>query len=214
MQLYFAPLACSLATRISLYEVGAPAAGTQYVQVDTRAKRLADGGDFFAINPMGQVPVLRTDEGELLSENSAVLQYVAERFPEASLAPEDRLGRARLRECLGFIGTELHKAVFVPLLDPKAPEAVKAYAREKLALRMGVLEKHLAGSEFLLERFSIADAYLATVLNWTLATGVSLAEWPIVQAYHQRMLKRPSVARAFAEELALFQAGQAAARPK
>ena len=80
-----------------------------------------------------------------------MLQYVAERFPEARLAPDDVLGRARLRECLGFIGTELHKAVFVPLLDPKAPEAVKAYAREKLALRMGVLEKQLAGREFLLE---------------------------------------------------------------
>lgn len=209
MNLYFAPLACSLATRISLYEIGAPAAGTQFTQVDTRAKRLADGGDFYAINPMGQVPVLRTDDGELLTENTAVLQYVAERFPDARLAPEDTLGRARLRECLGFIGTEIHKAVFVPLLDPKAPDAVKAYAREKLGLRMAVLEKHLAGREFLLERFSVADAYLATVLNWTLATGVSLAEWPTVQAYHQRLLKRPSIARAFAEELALYQAARA-----
>ncbi len=161
-----------------------------------------------------QVPVLRTEAGELLTENAAVLQYIAEHFPAARLAPTDLLGRARLRECLGFIGTELHKAVFVPLLDPKAPEAVKSYAREKLALRMGVLESHLADREFLLEDFSVADAYLATVLNWTLATGVSLAEWPIVQTYHQRMLKRPSVERAFAEELALFQAGQAAARPK
>ena len=214
MQLYFAPLACSLAARISLYEVGAPAAGTRYLQVDTRAKRLADGADFFAINPMGQVPVLRTDDGELLTENGAVLQYVADRFPEAGLAPEGLLERARLRECLGFIGTELHKAVFVPLLDAQAPEAVKSWAREKLALRMRVLEKHLAGRQFLLERFSLADAYLTAVLNWTLATGVDLAEWPIVQAYHQRLLKRPSVARAFAEELALYQAALAAARTK
>ena len=89
----------------------------------------------------------------------------------------------------------------MPLLDPKAPEAVKAYAREKLALRMGVLEKHLAGREFLLDAFSVADAYLATVLNWTGATGVNLAPWPAVQDYHQRMLTRPSVARAFGEEL-------------
>ena len=214
MQLYFAPLACSLAARISLYEVGAPAADTQFIQVDTRAKRLADGSDFHAINPMGQVPVLRTAEGELLTENTAVLQYIADRFPEAGLAPAGVLGRARLREALGFIGTELHKAVFVPLLDARAPEAVKTWAREKLALRMGVLEKHLTGSEFLLERFSLADAYLTAVLNWTLATAVNLAEWPIAQAYHQRLLKRPSVARAFAEELALYQAALAAARPK
>ena len=95
MELYFAPLACSLATRISLYEVGAPAQRTRFTQVDTRAKRLADGGDFLAVNPMGQVPVLRTDDGELLTENTAVLQYVAERFPEAKLAPERRCSRAR-----------------------------------------------------------------------------------------------------------------------
>ncbi|HXZ85540.1 MAG TPA: glutathione binding-like protein [Myxococcota bacterium] len=206
MNLYFAPLACSLATRISLYEAGADA---QFTQVDTRSKRLADGGDFYAVNPMGQVPALRTDEGEILTENTAVLQYVADRFPAAKLAPDGLRARARLREWLGFIGTELHKAVFVPLLDPKAPEAVKAYAREKLALRMGVLEKHLAGREFLLDVFSIADAYLATILNWTRATNVSLAPWPAVADYHARMLKRPSVARAVAEELALYQAAQA-----
>ena len=214
LNLYFAPLACSLATRISLYEVGAPAAGARFTQVDTRAKRVSDGSDFFAVNPLGQVPVLRTEEGELLTENTAVLQYVAKLFPSARLAPDGAMARARLREWLGFIGTELHKAAFVPLLDPKAPDEVKAYAREKIALRMARLEKHLAGREFLLDEFSIADAYLVTVLNWTLATGVSLAQWPAVQEYHQRLLKRPSVARAFAEELALWQAEQARAKAK
>ncbi len=214
MELYFAPLACSLATRISLYEAGAKSATTRFTQVDTRAKRLADGGDFLAVNPMGQVPVLRTDAGESLTENTAVLQYVAESFPEAKLVPEGVLARARLREWLGFIGTELHKAVFVPLLDPNAPDAVKSYAREKLALRMAVLEKHLSGREFLLEAFSVADAYLATVLNWTAATAVDLGSWPTVQDYHGRMLKRPSVARAFGEELALYQAELARAKAR
>ena len=155
---------------------------------------------------MGQVPALRTDDGEVLTENTAVLQYVADRFPAARLAPEGAMARARLREWLGFIGTELHKAVFVPLLDPKAPEAVKTYARAKLALRMGVLEKHLAGRETLLDAFSVADAYLATVLNWTRATGVNLAEWPAVADYHARLLKRPSVAKAVGDEFALYQA--------
>jgi glutathione S-transferase len=214
MELYFAPLACSLATRMSLYEVGAAAAGARFTQVDTRAKRLADGGDFFAINPMGQVPVLRTDEGELLTENAAVLQYVAERFPEAGLAPEGRMARARLRECLGFIGTELHKAVFVPLLDPKAPAAAKEYARSLLDLRMGVLEKHLAGREFLLDRFSVADAYLATVLVWAAATAVDLGRWPAVAAYHRRILERPAVARALAEEAKLYREEQARAKAR
>ena len=211
MTLYFSPLACSLATRISLYEVGAAAAGTRFTQVDTRAKRLADGSDFYAVNPLGQVPVLRTDEGDLLTENTAVLQFVGGRFPDARLVPEGALARARLREWLGFIGTELHKAIFVPLLDPKAPEAVKAYARDKIALRLGRIEKHLAGREFLLEDFSIADAYLVTVLNWTMATAVSLASWPALQDYQQRMSKRPSIERAFGEELALFRAALAAA---
>ncbi|HTO08868.1 MAG TPA: glutathione binding-like protein [Myxococcota bacterium] len=208
MELYFAPLACSLATRIALYEAGPAAAAARFTRVDTRAKRLPDGSDFCAVNPMGQVPVLRTDAGELLTENSAVLQYVAETFPEAQLAPEGVLARARLRECLSFIGTELHKAVFLPLLDPKADAAAQAYAREKIALRMGVLEKHLAGREFLLDAFSVADAYLFTVLNWTRATGVNLGEWPVLEAYHQRMLKRPAVSRAFSEEFALYQASQ------
>ncbi len=206
MELYFAPLACSLATRISLYEVGEAAQDTRYVQVDTRAKRLADGSDFYAINPLGQVPVLRTDDGKLLTENGAVLQYVAEYFPEARLAPDGIWARAQLRECLGFIGTELHKAVFVPLLDPKAPDDVKSYAREKIALRMGVVEKHLAGREFLLDAFSVADAYLATVLVWAGATNVPLTPWPSVQAYQQRILARPAAARAFGEERELYMA--------
>lgn len=214
MELYFAPLACSLATRMSLYEVGPAAAHTRYVQVDTHAKRLADGGDFYALNPMGQVPVLRSDDGELLTENTAVLQYVAERFPEARLAGAGgALERARLRECLGFVGTELHKAVFVPLLDPKASDDVKAYAREKVGLRMGVLEKHLAGREYLHgDGFTVADAYLATVLVWAGATGVSLAPWPAVQAYHQRVLARPHVARAFGEERELYVASLKSAK--
>jgi glutathione S-transferase len=205
MNLYFAPLACSLATRIALYEAGADA---QYTCVDMKTKRLADGSDFFDIAPMGQVVALRTDDGVLLTENAAVLQYVADRFPAAKLAPAAGLERARLQEWLGFIGTELQKAVFVPLLDPKAPEGAKLYAREKAALRLGVLERHLSAHEFLLDRFTVADAYLATVLNWAASSGVDLADWPAVSAYHQRMLKRPSVAKAVGEERAMYQEEQ------
>jgi glutathione S-transferase len=210
MTLYFAPLACSLSGRITLYEIGAPAADTRFVQVSTRAKRVADGGDFFAVTPMGQVPVLELDDGARLTENSAVLQYLAERFPEARLAPDGLLARARLRQWIGFIGTELHKAVFVPLLDPTAGDAVKAYAREKLARRMDVLATHLDGRDVLLDAFSVADAYLVAVLNWTMATGVDLAAWPAVHAYHQRLLQRPAVARAVGEEFALYRAEQTA----
>lgn len=212
MELYFAPLACSLASRICLYEAGPEAAHVRYVQVDTHAKRFDGGRDFLAVNPMGQVPVLRTDEGELLTENAAVLQFLADRFPSARLAPQGALAGARLREWIGFIGTELHKAAFVPLLQAAAPPTVKDWAREQLPLRMAVLEKRLAGREHLLEAFSVADAYLVTVLNWSAATGVALAQWPSVQAYYARQHERPSIARAFAEEMALYRAQQGANR--
>ncbi|TWT15604.1 glutathione binding-like protein [Reyranella sp. CPCC 100927] len=206
MNLYFSPLACSLATRIALYEVGADA---QFTSVDTHAKRVEDGSDFLAVTAMGQVPALRTDEGFVLTENTAVLQYVADRFPAAQLAPSAGAERARLQQWLGFIGTELHKALFVPLLDPTAPADVKTYARDKAALRLGILQDHLAKHEFLLDRFSVADAYLATVLNWAQYSGVDLAAYPAVHDYYQRMLKRPSIAKAVSEEFALYRAQKA-----
>jgi glutathione S-transferase len=205
VNLYFSPLACSLATRISLYEAGVDA---EYTRVDTRAKRTADGSDFYEINPMGQVPVLRTDDGLLLTENSAVLQHVASRFPEAHLEPATGPGRSRLQQWLSFIGTELHKAVFVPLLDPNATDAVKAYARDKAALRLGILESHLAGREFLLDEFTVADAYLVTVLNWAGPTKIDLEPWPSLRDYQARILKRPSVSKAVAEEFAMYQEQQ------
>jgi glutathione S-transferase len=205
IKLYFSPLACSLATRIACYEGGIQA---QYLLTDTKARRVADGRDFLAINPLGQVPVLEMDDGELLTENTAVLQYVADRHPEAQLAPGGGEAQAQLRKWLGFIGTELHKAIYVPLLDAKAPEAVKEYSRGKVDSRMAVLQGHLDGREFLLERFSIADAYLATVLNWSNAVQLKLDAWPAVAAYQQRMLQRPAVARALGEELVLYKEEQ------
>jgi glutathione S-transferase len=206
MNLYFAPLACSLASRIALYEAGAEA---RYTAVDLKAKRLADGSDFLAITPMGQVPALRINDEWLLTENTAVLQYIADRFPEARLAPPAGPERSRLQQWLGFIGTELHKAVFAPLLDAKAPEAVKIYAREKAGLRLAILQQHLSAQQFLLDDFTVADAYLTTILNWSAPTGVDLAQWPAVRGYHQRLLKRPSVARAVAEEWAMYKVEQA-----
>ena len=207
MDLYFSPLACSMATRIALYEIGAKAG---FIMVDTKAKRVEDGSDFLAINDMGQVPVLRTDEGELLTENPVVLQYVADRHPDSGLAPRPgTMERYRMQLWLNFTTSELHKAVFTTLLDPKSPEDAKAYARGKAALRLSHLAKHLEGREFLLDRFTIADAYLTTVLNWGRFSGVDLAQWPAVDAYYYRMIERPSVAKALSEEIALYKAEQA-----
>ncbi|MFM0553420.1 glutathione binding-like protein [Paraburkholderia sediminicola] len=207
MELYFSPLACSLATRIALYEANADA---QFIEVDTKSKQLRDGSDFYPINPLGQVPVLRTDEGWLLRENTAILPYVADAFPAARLAPAvGTAERAKLQEWLGFISTELHKAVFVPLLDPHAPVDVQTYTRKKINLRLGVLEEHLRGREFLMEHFTVGDAYLVTVLNWAQHGGVDLAEWPSVDAYYKRTAHRPQVAKALAEEVALYLEEQA-----
>jgi glutathione S-transferase len=205
MDLYFSPLACSMATRISFYEAGSE---VSYLEVDPKTKIvLKDGSDFRKINPLGLVPTLRTDDGVVLTENAAILQYVAEHLPQAGLGASSSLERSRLQQWLCFIGTELHKALFVPLLDRKAGPEVKAYVLEKNLSRLDYLENYLKGREFLLDHFSVADAYLVTVINWTMATPpIELAKWPTLKAYYDRLRARPSVAKAIAEEFELYKA--------
>jgi len=207
MDLYFAPLACSLSARITAYEANAPVI---FHQVDNKQKRVLDGSaDYLAINPQAQVPVLRLDSGELLTENPAVLQAIADAYPKAGLVPAGGIARYRVQQWLNFVTSELHKIVFIALLDAKAPEGAKQYAREKAVARFDYLNKHLTGREFLTDRFTIADAYLVTILNWAAPSGIDLAKWPAVTAYHQRMHQRPAIAKAFAEELALYREEQA-----
>ena len=205
MDLYFSPLACSLATRISLYEAGKEAT---YLEVDPKTKVVQnDGSDFRKVNALGLVPTLRTDAGEVLTENAAILQYVADRFPEAGLGTSSNMDRSRLHQWLCFIGTELHKGLFVPLLDRKAPPEIKTYTLGKSLSRLDYLEGYLQGREFLLDHFTVADAYLVTVINWTMATPpVELAKWPAVKAYYERLRARPSIAKAIAEEFELYKA--------
>ncbi|MGC2779421.1 MAG: glutathione binding-like protein [Bradyrhizobium sp.] len=205
MDLYFSPLACSLATRIALYEAGAQA---NYLEVDPKTKVvLNDGSDFRAVNPLGLVPTLRTDDGDLLTENAAILQYVAERFAEAKLGAGPGMERSRLHQWLCFIGTELHKGLFIPILDKTAPDEMKTHVLKKNLSRLDYLDNHLRGREYLLDHFSVADAYLVTVINWTMATPpIELAKWPAVKAYYERLRARPSVAKAIAEEFLLYKA--------
>ncbi len=205
MELFFSPLACSLATRIVLYEAGVPA---RFVEVDTWTKRMPDGGDYRDVHPLGLVPLLRTDDGLVLTENAAILQYVADRHAPA-LAPSDPLGRTRLHQWLHFIGTELHAGMFALLLDPRAPEAVKSYALQRGEPRLASLAQHLEGRRFLLDDFSVADAFLFTVLVWTAATPIDLAKYPSLREYFKRHLDRPSIARALGEERELYMAEKA-----
>lgn len=201
MQLYFSPLACSMASRITLYEAGGTAT---FIEVDPKSKRTLDGVDYLTINPLGIVPALRTDDGELLLENAAILQYLAEAYPQANLAPRSGFAKARLQQWLSFIGTELHKALFVPLFDKTLADSTKAKTLETGNKRLAYLDKHLQGRDYLLDRFSIADAYLVTVLNWKIATPVALEAWPAISAYFARVKARPAVAKAMQEEFALY----------
>jgi glutathione S-transferase len=199
MELFFAPMACSIATRIALREAGAEAT---FTEVDPFTKKTSDGRDYLAIHPLGLVPALRTDEGELLTENAVVLAYVADRV--GSLAPSDAKGRWRMNQWLSFVSTELHTRLFSWMFDPQAPDAVKAYAADKGKSRLDHLERHLDGRDFVLDEFSVVDAYLTTVLNWAQATPVDLSAWPAVRAYLERMQQRPSVAESVALEFPLY----------
>jgi glutathione S-transferase len=192
---------------LQLNEAGAT---VKLVEVDTHAGRTpATGEDYRAINPLGYVPALRLDDGTVLTENAAILQYIADQYPEAQLAPpaSDRIGRAKLRQWLSFISAELHKGLMTPLLGDKTPPEVKAWTLNRYGPRLAYLDAKLKDREFLLDRFSVADGYLTTVLNWTRATPqIDLSVYPNVRAYLERMRARPSVAAALATEIPLFQA--------
>lgn len=204
MDLYYSPLACSLASRITVYEADAEDQ-VSLRRVDTQAKTV-EGADYLAINPKGLVPALRTEAGDILTENAAILPFLADQFPKAGLAPAGGLERYRLTQWLSFIGSELHKLIFQPLLSPKADAGAKAFAQAAIPPRLTYLNDHLTGRDYLLDQFSVADAYLTTVLNWAQFVGVDLKAYPAVAAYQARIAARPAVARAMKEEFELFQA--------
>ena len=191
MKLYFSPGACSLASHITLLEAGLPFTADK---VDMRTRQTSDGRDFTAINPKGYVPALELDDGELLSEGPAILQYLADRQPSARLAPPaGTMERYRLMEWLNFITSELHKG-FGPLLRPGGPEEVKTATRERLGQRLGLVANHLASRQYLVgDHFTVADAYLYTVLTWTRIAGIELSAWPVLAAYRDRIGQRPAV---------------------
>jgi glutathione S-transferase len=208
MDLYFSPLACSMATRIALYEAGHQA---NFIEVDPKTKKvLRDNSDFYAVNALGLVPVVRTDDGVILTENAAILQHVAETHADSNIGAKPGIERSRLQQWLCFIGTELHKGLFVPLLNRTAPAEVKSFTLEKYLSRLDYLDNYLKGREFLLDHFSVADAYLTTVLNWSIATPmIDFAKYPAVKDYLERMKKRPAIAKALAEEFELYKAEMA-----
>jgi len=197
MKLYFSPGACSLAPHISLAEAGV---SYQIVKVDLRKHALDDGSDYYTINPKGYVPLLELDDGARMSEVAVILQYIADRKP-GTLAPAfGGIERYRMMEWLNFIATELHKQ-FGPLWYPTTPDATKEAQKAKLATRFDLVAKALAAQPYLTgPAFSIADAYLFTILNWAPMLKVDLAPWPALQQFQARVAARPAVHAALVAE--------------
>jgi glutathione S-transferase len=198
MKLYFSPGACSLSPHIVLREAGL---AFDLEQVDVRAKKTAGGGDFFQVNPKGQVPTLLLDDGDILTEGPAIVQYIADKAPASKLAPAPGTKeRYHLSEWLNFITSELHKN-FSPLFRPTTPEDYKPIARENLAGRFSYVDKKLAGLSFLLgDTFTVADAYLFVMTNWAKSLNVDLTAWSNVGAFRERVLARPKVQEAMKAE--------------
>ena len=202
MKLYFIPFACSLATRIAINEAELDA---DFVQVVPDGA-LPDGRAFTDISPMGYVPAMEAGS-VTLTEGPAVLTYIADLAAEGVLAPPPYTReRYELTKWLNFISTEIHKGVFAPLMSRSSTEGARDWSKELVAKRFGLLEAHLTGRSYLLDSFSVADAYLLAVLNWTEYAGLSLDGWPALKAWRAKMRTRPSVAAAMTTEMPLRQA--------
>lgn len=198
MKLYYSPGACSLSPHIVAHELGLP---LTLEKVDTKAKRTESGRDFWQINPKGYVPALELDNGEVLTEGPAIVQYLADLKGNTTLAPANgTLARARLQEMLNYITSEIHKS-YSPLFSDTTPEATRAERKAYLHKRYDFIEKILARQPYLLgDRFTVADAYLFTVTRWADFVKLDLSAFPSLQAFQKRVAQRPSADAALRAE--------------
>jgi glutathione S-transferase len=198
MKLYYSPGACSLSPHIALREAGL---AFDLVKKDLHSQALADGSDYRTINPKGYVPALALDDGQILTEGPAIVQYLADRVPERKLAPPaGTMERVRLQEWLNYITSELHKT-FSPLFNKQASEDWKAAARALLDRRIDYVAKALEGRDYLMgETFTVADCYLFTVLNWAHWVKIDLSRRPGIAEYQKRVAARPAVQAALQAE--------------
>ncbi len=199
MKLYYSPGACSLSPHIVAREAGLE---LELVKVEFSTKQTGDGRDYWTINPKGYVPALELDGGEILTEGPAIVQYLADRRPDAGLVPAaGTLERYRVQELLGYINSELHKS-YSPLFNPKSTPEVRQEKQDYLRKRYGLVEKALAGKAYLSpgDRFGVADAYLFTVTNWARMVKLDLADFPNLGAFQERVAARPAVRAAMTAE--------------
>lgn len=190
MKLFFTPGACSMAVHIALREAGI---AFELEKVDLASKRTETGTDFLSVNPKGYVPALQLDDGEVLTEDQVILQYVADRNPDAGLAPPaGSMERYRLQEWLAFVATEVHKG-FSPLWNPAAPDITRQQAISQLSRRFEFLAGRLKEHPWLMgKRYSVADAYLFTILSWADYHRIDLSPWPALMEYAARIASRPA----------------------
>lgn len=198
MKLYYTPGASSLATHIAFREAGL---AFEMEKVDLREKKTESGKDFYQVSAKGAVPALELDNGQVLTEGAAVLQYVADQAPDKKLAPEaGTIQRYRLMEWLNLIATELHKN-YSPFFNPAMLDPCKDVFKGNLNRYYDIVEKQLSQTPFLLgEAFSVADAYLFTVTRYAGFAGLDLAKWPSLQAFQDRVTSRPAVSEALKSE--------------
>ena len=198
MKLYYMVGACSMASYIALYESGIK---FETAALDRKTRKTSDGLEYDEVNSKGYVPALRLDDGQVLTENVAVLLYIADRNPAAKLAPvAGTLERYRLIEWLAFINSEIHRN-FGPLFNPAAGEETRQYTRGNLAKRLDWLNMALGSKVFLTgDTFTVADAYLFVVLGWSGHVGIDLAKWPNLKRYHGELATRPTVVAAMKAE--------------
>jgi len=198
MKLYYAPGACSLAPHIVAREAGL---SPDLEKVDLANRTTASGRSFLEINPKGYVPALQVQDGTVMTEVSALIQYLADQAPQAGLIPAvGTPERYKVLEWIGFISTEIHKG-FGPLWNPTTPDAVQQATKEKLFQRFADLDQQLDGRSYLTgERFTVADAYLFVVVNWTNFHGLSLGDYPNLAAFMERVAARPKVQEALQAE--------------
>lgn len=200
MKLYYAPDTCSLSPHIVLRELGLE---FEPIKVENKSKLTADGRDFRSINPKGYVAALELDDGQILTEGPAIVQYLADLRPERGLAPAaGSWQRVRLQEWLNFITSEVHAGSAL-LFNTALPEEVRSIFRDRLFRRFDFLQDALCGKEYLLgSTFSVADAYLFTVLGWCKFFSIELSDWPALSAYMARISARPAVQAALRAEAA------------
>jgi glutathione S-transferase len=191
MKLYYSPGACSLSPHIVANEAGIP---IELEKVDLAEHKTESGQDFMTVNPKGYVPALRLDDGSILTEGPAIVQYLADQKPGSKLAPAaGTVDRYRLQEWLTFIGTELHKN-FAPLFNKASTDDIKNMVKTNISKRLGYLNGQLANRQYLMgEGFTVADAYAFTVVNWTNFVGIDLKPYPNLGAYMGRVAARPKV---------------------